>query len=205
MPVLHKYKDREGHYILTAINGKIITFQLSSNGLQKLITAGIAPGEKFGRALLLELYSTGEAFTGGTGLGTIAPPVDRGQIDLPFDDPRDPDSEKIFPKCFSCASINDLHLVEIKDNDHYASILCDKCRPAKSAVINSSLPLPLVTRALLIGLLEIKNIARIDDSAADYIKLLDTQFAAKWEVLAKNRPAIQGTLFNKDEKQGHLL
>lgn len=203
MPVLHKHTDRDSYYILTSIKGNIITFQLSGEGATKLLSAGILPDHKFSRAFLLDLYRTGDAFTHGSGPGSIAPPNDPRQI--AFDFPDDPESETLFPACSSCYSINDLHLVEIKDKDHYASLLCDKCRATKSSIINSSLPLPLVTRGILNRLLEMKDIKTVDSSVAAYKKLLDAQFAAKWAALSKGKPMQQSMIDIDDGSQKKLL
>ena len=59
MPRLHKYRDRDAYYILTAIRGAVVTFRLSTEGEKKLAAARIGPGEQFPRALLLDLYRTG--------------------------------------------------------------------------------------------------------------------------------------------------
>jgi hypothetical protein len=53
MPVLHKYKTRDGYYILTSIKGNVVAFQLTSEGYRKLANAGILPGQRFERFLLL--------------------------------------------------------------------------------------------------------------------------------------------------------
>ena len=111
MPVLHKYKDRDGYYILTSIKGLVVTFQLTPEGLEKLITYGIEIGKKFPRALLLDLYRTGDAFTYGTGVEETIPKIDARQLELDFSD--DPEPESMFPSCANCASLNDLHLVEM--------------------------------------------------------------------------------------------
>lgn len=71
MPVLHKYKDREKYYVLTSISGKIVTFLLTNKGHLKLLESGIKNEKRFGRALLFDLYRTGEAFTHGAGPGKI--------------------------------------------------------------------------------------------------------------------------------------
>jgi hypothetical protein len=42
MPVLHRYKERHEHYVLTSINGAIITFQLTKEGEKKLRSALLA-------------------------------------------------------------------------------------------------------------------------------------------------------------------
>jgi len=103
MPVLHKYKDREKYYVLTSISGKIVTFQLTNEGHLKLLESGIKNEERFGRALLFDLYRTGEAFTHGAGPGKIEG-TDKRQLALDFAD--DPEPESIFPSCSVCNSIN---------------------------------------------------------------------------------------------------
>jgi hypothetical protein len=71
MPVLNKYKGKEKYYVLTSISGKIVTFQLTNEGHLKLLEAGINNEERFGRALLFDLYRTGDAFTHGAGPGKL--------------------------------------------------------------------------------------------------------------------------------------
>ena len=56
MPRLHKYRNRNACYVLTAIGGKVITYQLTPEGEKKLTTARIGPGAQFERAILLDLY-----------------------------------------------------------------------------------------------------------------------------------------------------
>ena len=85
MPVLHKYKDRPDYYILTRIKDNIITFQLTDDGQRRLQGKGIRTGDKFPRALLLDLYRSGQAFTQGTGPGeketlTYIVGMDQGKI-----------------------------------------------------------------------------------------------------------------------------
>ena len=104
MPVLHKYKDREKYYVLTSISGNIVTFQLTAEGHEKLLKSGIKNEERFGRALLFDLYRTGDAFTHGIGPGKIEG-ADKRQ--LVFDFPDDPEPGSIFPSCSVCNSIND--------------------------------------------------------------------------------------------------
>ena len=71
MPRLHKYRNRDASYVLTAIRGAIITYQLTPEGERKLTAAGIVSGQQFHRALLLDLYRTGNAYTGGGGVYTV--------------------------------------------------------------------------------------------------------------------------------------
>jgi len=206
MPVLHKYKERGKYYVLTSISGKIVTFQLTSEGHEKLIKSGIKNEERFGRALLFDLYRTGDAFTHGTGPGKIEG-ADKRQLVLDFPDDLDPES--IFPSCSVCNSINDLHLVEVKDKEHFAGIYCSDCRKIRSSTINTSIPLPLINRGLLSRVLEMNNIQKTDDSLTAYQKLLDTEFASRWEEIAKTNTSKQAKkhdqLFNFEDDQGKLL
>jgi hypothetical protein len=206
MPVLHKYKDKEKYYVLTSISGKIVTFQLTGEGHEKLLKSGIKNEERFGRALLFDLYRTGDAFTHGAGPGKVEG-VDKRQ--LLFDFPDDPEPESIFPSCSVCNSINDLHLVEVKDKEHFAGIYCSDCRKIRSSTINTSIPLPLINRGLLSRVLEMNNIQKTDKSLTEYRKLLDTEFVNRWEEIAKTKSVKksinQNRLFESEDDQGSLL
>ena len=206
MPVLHKYKEKDEHYILTSIKGNIVTFQLTAEGQKKLLSAGILPGKTFVRSLLLDLYRSGDAYTHGTGPGKGMVKVDPRQMELDFS--HDPEPESMFPSCAGCSSMGDLHLVEeIKGEEHRAIILCADCRSSKSEKIDTSIPLPLVTRGTLNRLLEMKNIGKIDSSVSAYQELLNAEFQSKWDALAKRKKSgKQEGLFDKaDERQGKLM
>ena len=84
MPVMHQYRDRNDYYIATHINHNIVAFQLTPGGRKRLQEAGILPGQTFTRAVLLDLYRSGDAFTGGSGAGEITD-VRRGELDLTND------------------------------------------------------------------------------------------------------------------------
>ena len=206
MPVLHKYKDKEKYYVLTSINGNIVTFQLTNEGHKKLLDAGIKNEERFKRALLFDLYRTGDAFTHGTGPDKIEV-VDKRQLVFDFSD--DPEPESIFPSCSICNSINDLHLVEVRDKEHFAGIYCSDCRKLRSATINTSIPLPLINRNLINRIFEMNNITKSDKSLTAYRKLLDTEFANRWEEIAKSRnvkkSTTQNRLFESEDDQSSLL
>ncbi|MCG2720834.1 MAG: hypothetical protein L6290_02305 [Thermodesulfovibrionales bacterium] len=206
MPVLHKYKDREKYYVLTSISGKVVTFQLTAEGHDKLLKSGIKNEERFGRALLFDLYRTGDAFTHGAGPGKLEG-TDKRQLALDFAD--DPDPESIFPSCSVCSSINDLYLVEVKDKEHFAGIYCSECRKIRSSTINTSIPLPLINRGLLNRVLAMNNIQKTDDALTAYQKLLDTEFAGRWEEIAKTKASEQAKkqdqLFSSEDGQGKLL
>jgi hypothetical protein len=195
MPVLHKYADKEGHYVLTSIRGSIITFQLTGTGNSKLIDAGIENTQTFGRALLLDLIRSGDAYTRGSGPGKIELNFDQRQMEFDLKD--DPTPEKLFPSCHDCQTMEDLHLVELKNGESKASILCPDCRSKKSGTIDTSVPLILVSRNLFNRLLDNKNIIKLDDSVRLYKELLNAEFESKWEAVIKSKPSQQ-RLFEKD-------
>ena len=203
MPVLHEYTDKNGYYVLTSIEGNIITFQLTPEGQAKLNKAGIEPDKTFGRALLLDLIRSGDAFTGGSGPGTIDSERDKLQVQLDLFD--DPEPETMFPACHACSSLNDLNLVEIKGDGSQASILCPRCRMEKAGIIDTSVPLFLVSRGALTRLLNKKSIKKVDNSVSAYKELLDAEFESKWETQVKSK-SIQQRLFKEDSgKQKDLF
>ena len=201
MPVMHKYRDRDEYYILTKIKGNIITFQLTDEGRRKLHQAGINPKQQFTRALLLDLYRTGDVFTHGSGPGEV---VNGHQIELDFSN--DPEPEKLFPACANCSSLKDLHLVELTGKKHVASILCVECRSEKNISIDTSIPLTLVSRGGLTRMLAIKGIQDIDSSVVAYKDLLEAEFESKWEAYKRGRHE-QTLLIDTDAggNQGKLL
>jgi hypothetical protein len=209
MPVLHEYKGKDEHYILTSIKGNIVTFQLTTEGQKRLLSAGIIAGKTFERGLLLDLYRSGDAYTHGTGPGEGIPKVDPRQMELDFS--HDPEPESMFPSCAGCSSLGDLHFVEeIKGKEHCAIILCPNCRAKKTANIDTSIPLPFVSRGVLSRFLVLKNIEKIDPSVSNYQVLLNAEFQAKWDELAKTKlkkkSMRQERLFDQpDNKQGKLV
>jgi hypothetical protein len=203
MPVLHKYADKQNHYVLTTIRGNIITFQLTQKGETKLMDAGVKNSQTFGRALLLDLIRSGDAYTQGSGPGKIDANYDDRQMELDFKD--DPEPETMFPSCHDCSSLNDLHFVEIKGVESKGSILCPSCRSKRSVEIDTSIPIFLLTRSLLNQLLKKKNIEKLDDSVIAYQELLNAEFESKWDVFMKSKLSQQ-RLFEKDQgKQSKLF
>ncbi len=184
MPVLHKYKNKNEYYILTMIGKAVATFHLKSEGYRKLANAGIKMGATFPRALLLDLYRSGDAYTHKGPAGDAGTKPQKLQLKLDF--PDDPEPESLFPCCSACSSVANLHVVEIKQPEHSAAILCSACRAKK--VIDSSIPLSLVSLQILSGLLKMKGIQQVDSSILAYQKLLDAEFENKWADLFKNKP-----------------
>ena len=208
MPVLHKYIDKIGYYVLTSIHKAMVTFQLTPKGEERLLSSGIRDKETFNRGLLLDLYRSGDAYTHGTGPGEEILKGDPRQLEFDFKD--DPDPESLFPTCAHCSSPIGLHLVEVKEDGHTASILCIDCRLPKLTAIDTSIPLQLVNRSVLNHILEIKRIEKIDPSVNAFRELLNIQFQAKWDELAKTKSKKksmkQERLFDQpDNKQGKLV
>ena len=193
MPRLHQYKSRDNYYVLTSIRGAVVTFQLTPQGESKLRDAGIAPDQNFPRALLLDLYRAGDAFTHGTG-------VDQGAVDslnqLELDFVGDPDPEASFPSCQDCTALSDLHLSLCRDGGLLvAKLQCPDCRDKASQLIDTCFPLALLSAVLLDRLFRIKDVVRKLDSVQRYEELLAAEYESKWDTIRKAHPAGQGSLF----------
>src|SRR5438093_5224414 len=151
MPRLHKYRNRNACYVLTAIRGAVITYQLTTEGEKKLATAGIGCGKQFHRALLLDLYRNGDAYTGGS----VDDPSLTNQLEMDF--ANDPDPETAFPACDICRSVNDLHLTLTgSPEDLVAQLQCAACRAIPAARPDTSIPVALLSRPILSRLFQMK-------------------------------------------------
>lgn len=200
MPRLHQYRNRPAHYVLTSIKGAVVTFQLTSDGERKLLAAGIAPGSQFPRALLLDLYRTGDAFTGGSGVGE---PVPESLNQLALDFAQDPDSETAFPSCDDCASVDDVHFSILREQEALAAKLqCAHCRDVTSHTLDTCIPVRLLSLPLLARLFDFKDVSQKYGSVTRLENLLRTEFESKWEQVRKLRGTSQESLFKtglKDE------
>lgn len=193
MSRLHKYRDRNACYVLTAIRGAVATFQLTAEGERKLTAAGVACGQQFPRALLLDLYRTGDAFTGGGGLAEAAPDG-AGQLELDF--VNDPDPESAFPVCDVCRSVEDLHLLVSGAGDERRSeIHCAACRSGSIAKPEVSLPTVLVSRHLLARLCQLKAVEIKSPNALKLEELLRAEFESEWTELRRRMATVQTSLF----------
>ena len=200
MPRLHKYRDRNACYVLTAIRGAVVTFQLSAEGEKKLAAARIGPGEQFPRALLLDLYRTGDAFTGGSGASSLT--LDSaGQLEMDF--ANDPDPETAFPACDVCKSVNDLNLTLTGSAiDLIAQLQCAACRALPTARPDTSIPVALVSRQILSRLFQMKPVTQKGKNVTQFEELLRTEFESKWEAHRKRRGESQTSLFNPGPSDG---
>lgn len=197
MPILHRYKDRDGYYTLTSIGGAIITFQLTDDGVQRLLDAGVQSDRPFPRGLLLDLFRSGDAYTRGQGAGEKVRPYDLEQLEMDFSD--DPDPESLFPRCSGCRSVEDLCLV-VRVESPSASLMCGNCR--REAALNLSIPQSVLTRGALRRILDQYATEGVDGSVEQLQAFLEAQFATTWEARAtKGRPTA-GELFKSDDELG---
>jgi hypothetical protein len=204
MPVLHTYRNKEGHYILAGVNGRIVTYRLSSEGARRLQDSSINDGEKFSWAILLEFIRKGDAYTSNAN----ADDEDLSgwtQLGLLFNiQENEPASSDLVPLC-SCGSMENLHIVEMSDAKT-ASLLCDQCRKSRRVQIDASVPIYMITTPpALDHLLERSKLAP-DDSVTAYRELLNASLAAKWN--GRVRPkgkSVQTGLFGEPEKEQQSL
>jgi len=193
MPRFHLYQKRHGGYVLTSISGAVITFQLTSEGLQKLKATGVQPEQRFPRGLLLDLYRTGNAYTGGSG---VEEPATESLNQLALDFAQDPDPETLFPSCEDCTSVEDLHLSLVSAGTGLAAKLqCPRCRKKTLSSLDTCVPLPLLSLSLLGRLFRIREVTRKHDSVSRFERLLELELESKWEELRKHRRSSQKALF----------
>jgi len=200
MPRLHQYRNRNACYVLTAIGGKVITYQLTPEGEKKLAAARIGPGQQFERAILLDLYRSGDAYTGGSGtddpLGS--------QLEMDF--ANDPVPETAFPTCDICHSVNDLHLtLRGLPEKLIAQLQCPVCRALPGAQSDTIIPLALLSRPLLFRVFQLKTVADRSPSVKQYEELLQIEFESKWDALSKRGGESQSILFYSSPEEGLRL
>ncbi len=198
MPRLEQYDGRNACYVVTSIDGKVATYQLTPAGEQRLVGAGISIGQTFERALLLDLCKTGDAYGRGH---EFAEAVRKNQLE--FDLAGDPNPEQAFPTCDGCGSVIDLHLELTRaDAEYVARVHCPTCRATPKAVANTSIPLSLLSRSLVNRLFEDYAVATRSDNVQRYVTLLDTEFVQRWDMVRKQRATIQPQLFDGDALGG---
>lgn len=205
MPVLHTYRKKEGHYILAGVNGRIVTYRLSSEGAHRLQDNSITDGEKFSWAMLLELIRRGDAYTSNAG----ADDEDLSgwtQLGLLFNiEENEPSSADLVPLCF-CGSMENLHIAELSDTKT-ASLLCDECRKSRRPQIDASVPIYMITTPPGLDHLLERSKLLPDDSVTAYRELLNTSLAAKWngKILPKGKTVQAGLFEEHVNPQQNLL
>lgn len=203
MPILRKKKDGGGYYVLTSIAGKVITFQLSEGGQQRLLGASLVDGDRFARAILFDLYRSGDAFTHGSGITHQI--KDERQLPLDFTDDTTPES--VFPSCSKCAAGHGLHLVTAPDDKlHDAYILCESCRKTRAFKSEVSIPLAIVSLPIIAQLHRMGQIGRPDAQVAHYAENLKMDVQKRWDELRKRKTRRQKALFvENDASQKRLI
>lgn len=158
-----------------------------------MLAASLKDGDRFSRAILFDLYRSGDAFTFGSGTEQHLKEDDR---QLLFDFSDDTTPEAVFPSCSKCSSVQDLHLVtSLDDAAHDAYILCGACRRAGAVHQDASIPLPVVSRSIIARLQEMGQVKRPAEKLAQYIGNLEADFQNKWDELRKRRSSRQQPLF----------
>ena len=175
MPRFKKVIGEERYYVRTAIAGHVITYQLTKDGAQELLGIGLRDDSIFGRALLLSLIHSNDAFTHGTG---IQPgPENQGQMELDFKD--DPYHEEDLPTCSNCSSAENLYLVTIAPNAEDkpdAYLLCPACRASLQTDKNVSIPISLVSREAYLKLKQWNLVQNPESRVTMYSKALNTNY-----------------------------
>lgn len=195
MPRLLKYENRDAYYAVTSIDGSVVTYQLTPAGERQLLKAGIVAGEAFDRALLLDLYRTGEAYAPGV---EFPEAVWANQLEM--DLAGDPSPESAFPVCDGCRSPADLHFTLTPDRA--AALHCPRCRAAATTIPAASIPLPLLTRTPLARLAELMPIATRSENVRRYEALQTAAFARHWELHRQHRSGHQPALFGESALGG---
>jgi hypothetical protein len=199
MPVLHKYRNKEGHYILAGVQGRIVTYRLSAEGARRLQDNSIIDGEKFSWAMLLELIRQGDAYTSSSG----ADDEDLSgwtQLGLLFNiQENEPSAAEAVPLC-ACGSMEGLHIAELTESKA-ATLLCDECRKTRRDQIDASVPIYMINTAPTLDHLLERSGLTPDDSVKAFRDLLNTSLAAKWQsrILPKGK-TVQNELFEEPEK-----
>ena len=196
MPKLHKHRDRDSHYVLTRIRGALITFQLTPQGERRLSLAGITPGQQFQRALLLDLFRSGDAYTGGSGVEQM--PASSSQLELDF--ASDPDPDTAFPVCDDCGSVIDLHFTIAGDAE--AKLQCQSCRGKECRMIDVNIPAPVLSRQLLSRIFQLKTMKAEGENVILFEDLLRAELESKWETLRRDRGTAQSSLFDRSDFSG---
>lgn len=204
MPVLHTYRSKEGQYVLAGVNGRIVTYRLSQEGVRRLQENSITDGGKFSWAILLELIRQGDAYTGNAG----EQDEDLSgwtQLGLLFNiKENEPSTADLVPLC-SCGSMEGLHIAELAASKT-ASLLCDACRTSRRDQIDASLPIYLVNNAE--SLQRFLSVAGLtpDKSLEGYRDLLESKHSEKWDkIVRKRRAASQAPLFPVAESEQENL
>jgi hypothetical protein len=198
MPVLHQYRETADYYAKSHIKGAIVTFQLTKNGQQKLIDSGLEEGSRFPLHLLSDLLRSGDAYTGGSGVGI---PEEGNTGQRAFDFPEDEQAEKLLPSCSVTGSYEDLHLVVWQqDNASIMHLLSPPPRRELQKPVLLSIPLSLLNLKSLNHLQQMNKLP--DNAVVTSLRLWfaehNTVYWERWRQLLATKSQQLGLL--PDEK-----
>ena len=201
MPVLYSYKEKSGFYAKACIQGAIVTFQLSDEGVAELAGAGLTNKDKFPQAILLDLIRRGMAFTGG--VGTAEAIADEDQ--LTFDWKDEEDLFEHLPKCEETHSTIDLHLVVVDcDGKPRARILGPDPRVILRKQTLLSVPVGAIDLKLLERLQAIGKLPVESPAVVTVRNWLRQDRQKEWDKLRQAMSARQ-TRLNLDLDDGLLV
>lgn len=152
MPVLHRYRDGSGHYAKAHIRGKIVTFQLTEAGVDRLRKDEVEDGGKFPLRQLFDLVHDRHAYTGAKGgSGRVEEPsyYEAEQFEFEFDFEDDRVAETAYPQCEETGSLEDLHLVTHGSGEGRRTRLLSAAAREPLREVGLSLPLGLIDAAAL--------------------------------------------------------
>jgi hypothetical protein len=205
MPVLHKYRNKEGHYVLAGVQGRIVTYRLSSEGTQRLQDSSITDGAKFSWQILLELIRQGEAYTSAP--GTDDEDLSGWtQLGLLFNiEENEPSAAEAVPLC-ACGSMEGLHIAELTDSKT-ATLLCDNCRKSCRDKIDASVPIYMINTPQTLDHLIERSGLTPDKLVSTFRELLNTNQTAKWQsrILPKGKTVQEGLFEAPENPQQSLI
>jgi len=92
MAVYHKLRKRSEGIVKAKVEGKFVTYRLSSKAQTAISNAGVSDGQTVPGSLFSKLRSAGEIFTGQSTLRKIS--RQSNQLELPGQDPVKPPISK---------------------------------------------------------------------------------------------------------------
>ena len=188
MPILYRMKTGPYYAKSTSADGAVLIYWITAEGVQMLESAGIRPEMRFEPDMLNRLICSARAFAQATRRD------EKPKVPNPV-------PEKNPPSCEGCSSLDDLHLAVMRCGDRLALIQCADCRSKSLPSIDISIPLVIVTRAVLNQLTAMKKIKTMGASVRSYKKLLDNEHKTKMDERSKDPPpqlvmddVVKGTL-----------
>lgn len=189
MPTLHAYADGSGFYAKANLQGRVVTFQLTSAAVHQLGAAGLVSGSQLPAKVLLALIQAGDAYTGaGTAL------EDPAQSALPFAD-GELDADGLLPRCEETGGHLELHLVVLDDGLGGGRKRAKLLAPEPRHVMRKHSALSIPVSSLSWRALEQLVVSRLVPGDAKAVATLRRwfghQLTSAWDELARLRAARQ--------------